>query len=272
MIDNLSLVHWQEFAPWPNDAYVEQDLILSRALVDLYNHPLLKTELAFRGGTALQKCFFKSPTRYSEDLDFVQVNSSPIGPIFDAIRDVIDPWLGKPRVKQGRGLATMYYRFEGSDANKSAMRLKIEINTREHEVCLQHIHKSFTVNSQWYSGECEILTFEIDELLGSKLRALYQRKKGRDLFDMARALELLPINIDQILYCFHKHVGFMDLKISRAEFEANLLGKKDMQEFREDMQALLPLKSKLNFNQDFDLVMSRIIAKLPGDAWKGAGE
>lgn len=45
MIDNLSLVHWQEFAPWTNDTYIEQDLIISRALVEIYNHPLLKLSL-----------------------------------------------------------------------------------------------------------------------------------------------------------------------------------------------------------------------------------
>jgi len=272
MIDKLSLVHWQEFAPWPNDAYVEQDLIISRALVELYSHPLLKSELAFRGGTALQKCFFAFPIRYSEDLDFVQVNQVPIGPVLDAIREKLDPWLGKPRVKLGHGRATLFYRFEGSDDNKSAMRLKIEINTREHYAFLRHINKQFTVNSPWYSGNCEILTFELDELLGTKLRALFQRKKGRDLFDLARAIELLPINLDQILGCFYKYLEPMGLSISRAEFEANLLGKRDMYEFREDMQALLPLKTTFNFDQDFVLVMEKLIAKLPGDPWRGTAD
>jgi len=273
MIDNLSLAEWrEEHAPWPIDLYVEQDLVISRVLVHLYNHPLLKKELAFRGGTALQKCFYKSPTRYSEDIDCVQVNASPIGPILDALRETLEPWLGKSRLKQGQGLMTLYYRFEGSDLHKSIMRLKVEINTREHEACLQHIHKQFSVRSRWFSGECEILTYELDELLGSKLRALYQRKKGRDLFDMVRALESLPINIDQLLYCFHKHVEFMGLKISRAEFEANLLGKRSMPQFRDDMQTLLPLESKLNFDHDFELVMTKLISKLPGAPWKGSKE
>lgn len=188
------------------------------------------------------------------------------------MRETLEPWLGKPRVKQGRGLATMYYRFVGSDANKTAMRLKVEINTREHDIIPAHINKQFKVDSPWYSGECEILTYKIDELLGSKLRALYQRKKGRDLFDMARAIELLPIDINQILYCFDRHVEFMDLKISRAEFEANLLNKKDMPQFRDDMQTLLPLKSAFNFDHDFELVMEKIISKLPGGPWKGVEE
>lgn len=56
MIDNRSLVYWRQHAPWSDPAQIEQDLIISRALVDIFNHPLLKKELAFRGGTALQKC------------------------------------------------------------------------------------------------------------------------------------------------------------------------------------------------------------------------
>ncbi len=45
-------------------------------------------------------------------------------------------------------------------------------------------------NFQWFEGRCEISTYEINEILGSKLwRYIYQRKKGRDLFDLAIALQ-----------------------------------------------------------------------------------
>lgn len=270
MIDNISLAEWRDsHAPWPVDAYVEQDLVISRALVNLYSHPLLQKELAFRGGTALQKCFYKSPTRYSEDIDCVQINATPIGPILDALRESLESWLGRPKLKQGQGLVTLYYKFESLGPPTSFMRLKVEINTREHTNYFNHIHKSFAVTSRWFSGQCEILTFELDELLGSKLRALYQRKKGRDLFDIARALESLPINIERMVYCFQKYVELMGLKISRAEFESNLLNKRNSSQFREDMQTLLPVDIKLNFDDDFNLVMQQVIAKLPGESWKG---
>jgi predicted nucleotidyltransferase component of viral defense system len=48
-------------------------------------------------------------------------------------------------------------------------------------------HK-FSVENQWFSGDCEITTYYLEELLGTKLRALYQRRKGRDLFDLWKAL------------------------------------------------------------------------------------
>ncbi len=78
---------------------VEQDLVISRALVCLYNDPTIKDSLVFRGGTALNKLFIKPASRYSEDIDFVQTRSEPIGATINAIRQVFKPWLGEPRRK-----------------------------------------------------------------------------------------------------------------------------------------------------------------------------
>jgi len=60
---------------------VEQDLIICRAMCDLFNHPQLKGRIAFRGGTAINKLLFEKPLRYSEDIDLVQVQPGPIGEI-----------------------------------------------------------------------------------------------------------------------------------------------------------------------------------------------
>lgn len=269
MIDTQSLMMWKKHAPWGGISDVEQDLIISRALVDIYNHPLLKNELAFRGGTALQKCFYDVPTRYSEDLDFVQITQGAIGPIFDALRSVLEPWLGKPNTSLSSGRATQLYRFIGSDEDKTKLKLKVEINTVENYNFLGLIEKPFAVQSNWYSGNTIIKTYQIDELMATKLRALYQRKKGRDLFDMARAIELLPINMEEILRCFKNYLEREDDKISRAKFERNLLMKKNVDMFRGDIVPLLAAGVKHDFDKDFDLVMSKVIEKLPGEPWKG---
>jgi hypothetical protein len=47
------ITEWRKEAPWVADAQVEQDLVISRALVAIFPHPLLAGSLAFRGGTAL---------------------------------------------------------------------------------------------------------------------------------------------------------------------------------------------------------------------------
>ena len=97
MIPRANVLNWRVFSPWTNIEQVEQDLILSRILVELYLDPFLSKNIAFRGGTALQKLFLEPAVRHSEDIDLVQIVEGPIGPIIDAIRKHLDPWLGKPQ-------------------------------------------------------------------------------------------------------------------------------------------------------------------------------
>src|SRR5437868_9406610 len=100
MIPELMIREWQsKQAPWSTVTMIEQDLIISRALVNLYEQPVIKNSLVFRGGTALNKIYITPPARYSEDLDFVQIESAPIGSVIDAIRTALDNWLGEPRRK-----------------------------------------------------------------------------------------------------------------------------------------------------------------------------
>ena len=269
MIDQSSLLLWKQIVPWPNELQVEQDLVISRALINIFNHPILKTSLAFRGGTALQKLFFPKPLRYSEDLDFVQVNPGSIGPLFDALKEVLDPWLGCPKRKIGAGRATLIYRFNAADPNQTPLRLKVEINTREHFNCQPLLTIPFSITTPWFSGKTTLITYQIEELLATKLRALYQRKKGRDLFDLARAIELLVIDVSIIIKSFQYYLAQMDLTISRAEFEQNLLLKKELVSFRQDIEPLLPNMLLHSFNKDFIMVMDQIINLLPGSPWQG---
>lgn len=99
-------------APWVQDFQVEQDLVISRALVEIFSEPRLHDALALRGGTALFKLHLEPAARYSEDLDLVQARAEPAGPTMDALRGVLYPWLGTPRWKQTSGRATFMYRFD----------------------------------------------------------------------------------------------------------------------------------------------------------------
>lgn len=74
----------------------EQDLVICRALLDIFNHPILENKLAFRGGTAMFKLHMP-PARYSEDIDLVQIQAGPIGLLMDGIRETLSPWLGEPK-------------------------------------------------------------------------------------------------------------------------------------------------------------------------------
>lgn len=100
MIPRADIIAWREHAPWALNEQVEQDLVISRALVEIYSDDFLRQRLAFRGGTALHKIYLTPAARYSEDIDLVQISPEPIGETLDRLRERL-AFLGKPRIKQG---------------------------------------------------------------------------------------------------------------------------------------------------------------------------
>lgn len=272
MIPRDYITEWRAQAPWVEDSQVEQDLIISRALVAIFTHPLLADSLAFRGGTALYKLHIHPPARYSEDIDLVQVRAEPAGPMMEAIREVLDPWLGKPQWKQTEGRITFFYRFHSEDVPPLTLRLKVEINSREHFAVYGFKRLPFAVSSRWFEGSGEIATYMLDELLATKLRALYQRRKGRDLFDLAIALEKAPLDPDRVIAAFSQYMQHGGHNVTRAQFEQNLEAKLRDPQFNADIGALLAAGFSWNNDEAGERVRSQLIARLPGDPWKGEGQ
>ena len=132
MIPAAHVRAWRAQAPWATNAQVEQNLIICRALVEAYSDPVVAESLAFRGGTALHKLHFNPPLRYSEDIDLVQVRQEPIGKTVAALCSRLDHWLGAPNWKQSEGRFTLLYKVTVTTPPPISLRLKIEINTREH--------------------------------------------------------------------------------------------------------------------------------------------
>lgn len=271
LIPRAHITAWRGRAPWPTDEQVEQDLVLARAVVELFSNPTLAETMAFRGGTALHKLFLASPGRYSEDIDLVQIDAGPIGSALDAIRTTLDPWLGEPRRKRGQGRVTLVYRFETTSKPVQQMKLKIEINTREHFTVLGSHRRKLTIESDWFSRSVDINTYELEELLGTKLRALYQRKKGRDLYDLWLALTTLSAEPAKVINCFEHYMEHGRTPVSRAEFEANLAAKLNSKQFMEDISPLLPAHVTYDVALADAHVREHLIAKLRGDPWKGEG-
>lgn len=269
MIPRDYITEWRAQAPWVEDIQVEQDLVISRALVEMFSHPVLSAGLAFRGGTALYKLHLKPAARYSEDIDLVQMRAEPAGAVMDALHAVLDPWLGAPRRKQTEGRVTFVYRFASEDAPPIPMRLKVEINSREHFAVHGFVRVPFSVSSRWFEGSCDIPTYELDELLGTKLRALYQRKKGRDLFDLAVALSQGrgdPVRIVQTFGAYMEHGG---QAVTRALFERNMHDKRSDAQFTADIGPLLAGGHSWDVEDAAALVHRALIARLPGDPWRG---
>ena len=264
------ITEWREYAPWVTDDKVEQDLIISRAIVEIFGNDELADSLAWRGGTALHMLYINPPSRYSEDIDLVQVKQEEIGHTIDLLRGVLDPLLGAPRRVSKEGSFTLLYRFQSTSPPDIPMRLKIEINTREHFTELGHVKQPFSVDSRWFQGQAAITTFSIEELLGTKLRALYQRRKGRDLFDLWLADERLNFSSEKVVACFLRYLQESSLFISRAEFEENLLNKIQDPRFLKDITPLLSPAISWAQNSALEMVMKKLVSNLPGKPWQSS--
>lgn len=262
MIPTADILAWRAEHPWVSNAQVEQDLIICRAVIELFSRPVLREQLAFRGGTALHKLFLKPATRYSEDVDLVQMQAGAIGPVMDGMHEALDSWMGTPRREQKEGNVTLTYRVSSELAPVVPLRLKIEINTREHFTVLGLAEQTLAAESRWFTGRAAIPTFAVEELLGTKLRALYQRRKGRDLFDLWLGLTQGGANAATVVDVFRKYVAAEGNAISRAEFEQNLAQKMKHAGFLSDLPPLLRPGVAYNAAEACRLVEKELLARL----------
>ncbi len=262
MIPKPEIAKWKNHAPWNEMGQIEQDLIISRALIAIFSDDFLRENLAFRGGTALHKLYLNPAPRYSEDIDLVQIKEGPIKPIMKRIGEVIDFFEEERRTQvKGHG-AKVLYRFI-TEYEEERRRLKLEINCKEHFNVMNWVDFPFNVDSTWFKGSAQIKTYNINELLGTKLRALYQRSKGRDLFDLDYSRLNTKLDIDAIIACFHKYMIFsVGKEPSQKEFLLNLEEKEEDLLFIGDMEALL--RPPLIYDQDaaFTWLREDIISRI----------
>lgn len=254
MIPRAYITAWRSIAPWKLDSQVEQDLILCRTLVELFSNANLAQKLAFRGGTAIHKLHLVSPTRYSEDIDLVQIKSEPIGNIINTIRKTLNSLFGRAQIRQKRDAQVMIYRMSSEIPPIVPLRFKIEINSREHFTVFGYKEENFKVISRWFSGSCDITTYDINELLGTKLRALYQRRKGRDLYDLWLSINNDIANPEKIVKAFHKYMDASGLKVSKNEFMQNLNLKMQNHDFLHDTDTLLSPEVEYDPQEAYSLV------------------
>jgi len=265
MIPEYCLTEWRQQVPWVEDYQVEQDLIISRALVSLYENIHIKNNLVFRGGTALHKLYIKPAARYSEDIDLVQIKPEPIGKMLNEIRSALN-WLGEPARKLTERSAKLFYRYNANDNTQK--KLKIEINTTEHFHIFDFVDCEFSMTSSWFTGKSALRTYQLNELMGTKLRALYQRRKGRDLFDLWIVLKNNLIDPNIVLSVFQAHSEKDNQIITRALFEKNLHEKVRFDDFRHDILALLADKNEWSIDQAYNWIKNKLICLLPGEPWK----
>lgn len=158
------------------------------------------------------------------------------------------------------------HRFNSTD--NLALRLKIQINTIESFSIAGFQNQSFSVQSPWYSGSSEICTYTIEELMATKLRALYQRHKGRDLFDNWLAITKLGIDCSKVVNIFQQYNLHNKTNITRAQFEKNLYEKVNDTNFLSDISPLLASNISWDARIAYECVMQNLVCLLPGDSWK----
>lgn len=262
MIPEAFIDEWAQTHPWSTVAMVEQDLLISRALVAIFSDSFLQRELAFRGGTALHKLYLCPQPRYSEDIDLVQINPGPIRPVIDHLRDAL-AFLGEPSTKRTPMSNKLLFRVQSEDAATPMIRIKIEINCREHFNVLSWKQFPYAVNNSWFSQECHITTYELDELLGTKMRALYQRSKGRDLFDLHKALNSAYVDVGRVLNSFARYMHFSTGYIpTQKEFEMNMESKLLDSDFLSDTDPILLPGTIFSPGQAYDQIHNQLISRI----------
>ncbi len=237
MIPAAFITEWRARVPWLESYQVEQDLILSRLMSEIAGNELLGGELVMRGGTCLHKLHLPKPYRYSEDLDYVRRTTGPIGPYLDQLREVAeDVGLGVSGVDRARQMVHVILDAQATDPH-GQIRIKIETNIAETTPFKTPTTIDHAVASRWWNGDAPIPTFALDEMMSTKLRALYQRRKGRDLFDLWLVLtggEAPPAEIVGGLEHYMQENVF-----TYPQLRLNLLAKLADADFRTDLASLV---------------------------------
>jgi predicted nucleotidyltransferase component of viral defense system len=275
LIPQREIIAWRATAPWPSDVQVEQDLLITRCVAAIFNDEFLRDNLAMRGGTALHKVHLAPATRYSEDIDLVLLtrwrdsvvkqhltqvlqpimNSRPSTPLNDVI-------VGVRNMVSSSRIIRQAYAFTPTQQGAPRAKLKVEVNCSEHEP----VYKVVTIPFDTGFGVVDLKTYDIDEMLGTKMRALFQRDQSRDLFDLNRALTdptpLYRPDPDRIVFAFRKYMQDEGSKVDANAFRRDLSHKLAMPSFRNDMNQMLRPGTSFDVDAAGRLVTSELIDRL----------
>lgn len=232
---------------------VEKDYVLGWLLWGIGRHPVLDQTWIFKGGTCLKKCYIET-YRFSEDLDFTVVGDGPIdpadvAPLLDEVLVAVSDESGidfserKPalraRNQPGSVEGRVYYR--GPLAAPAVASVKLDLSATE---LLAREPERRPIAHPYEPEEtlpepADVACYVFEEVFAEKLRAMGERSRPRDLYDIVNLyhrndLRILRDDIHAILVekCAHKGIEVPTLAIIEAsglvpELEsewANMLG------------------------------------------------
>jgi hypothetical protein len=255
------IIAWRQHAPWRTDAQVEQDLLLTHAMVAIFSDVFLASQVAMRGGTVLHKVHLAPASRYSEDIDLVLVGDRPIDHITKALVRVLTPLLGPPRRSlivpiqlsvrnaiQPSKVQRIVFAYEPTFSPPAEMTIKVEVNYSERDPFYSIVDLPYHPTLGGLERPVTLRSYDLDEMLGTKMRALLQRTQGRDLFDLDQALLRNAtvahgggiLDGQRIAAAFKDYMRREGTVVSRAGYEAALGRKLGNPAFSNDMQLVLP--------------------------------
>lgn len=243
----------RDVVPWPNMRQVEQDLLLCRSMAVLFKDKFLSSQVSMRGGTLLHKVHLAPASRYSEDIDLVVYGDRPEGHIKKAINRVLKDILGKPanstwevvkltvrNVVRPSKILRLIYRVP-SVSGGEPLEIVIEANVTERKSHLAMVQFPFQFQFRDENIYAMVNGYDIHEMLGTKMRALFQRKRGRDLFDLYWALTMTNSQVEpgKIIESFLYYMEQEGTTASREEFVNILKSYLIDHGFLKDMEPLL---------------------------------
>jgi predicted nucleotidyltransferase component of viral defense system len=261
VITQQELAQWRAVANWSDDNQVEQDFLISQAVAAIFQDKFLSGQVAMRGGTVLHKAHLAPATRYSEDIDLVLVGDRPAEHIELALTRVLMPLLGEPKesvyttvklaVRNVFSRSTIIrktYAFDPINPSATFGELKVECNTNETKshfpltkVQVQYPDQNAVVQS------VEVVSYDLDEMLGTKMRALLQREHGRDLYDIVWAWErsqqpgaVSVVSPARVGDAFRFYMAQEGSKFTAQQFRQELERRMSSVKFLNDMKGLVP--------------------------------
>lgn len=268
----------QMVVPWPSLRQVEQDLLLCRAMVAIFSDEFLSTQVAMRGGTLLHKVYLAPAARYSEDIDLVVIGNRPEDHVRKALRRVLVDVLGTPKVSAWDAIALairntakpsrilrMTYRVPSMSTPGAFLEIAVEANVTERTSHQPIMRIPFEIPFRGEPMKTAINGYDIHEMLGTKMRALFQRRRGRDLFDLYHALTLArpPVDPDAVVRSFLHYLEQEDSRAGRSEFISILDAHLTDAGFLSDMNHLLRKGIVYDPQMAGSYIRSNLLSRLP---------
>jgi predicted nucleotidyltransferase component of viral defense system len=255
------MIGWRAYAPWPSDDQVEQDYLLSKSVAAIFRDKFLTQHVAMRGGTVLHKAHLAPAARYSEDIDLVLVTERPEGHIRKALQRVLDPVLGAPQesvagyiklaIRNAAGKSKILrstYSHEPTQGTLAAKAtLKVETSMSERSSCFPMVPVDFSYpDENGTLAQCTVMSFDIDEMLGTRMRALLQREQGRDLFDLFWTWTLskenktpYAVQPDRVAHAFGHYMAAEGSHFAGDDFIEQLRLRVAKEKLRQDVKSML---------------------------------